>query len=209
MCVCGRRLDGCAVVGLQQPPILASGSEAEDLKKLDDSYISYYRAHNCAASSRAEDEHTSDSGSSRSAHTAGCRLHLMKGKSAFPLCAVLGGVVHDLLAERLELLARERLGEEVGEVLEALDVLDLDLPGLDELANLELLAQDVLRLVVHDRVLGDAQRGRVVDLDDGRALGLVAERREEGAQVDRLASRQRAGRDLGLECREGNVEREM
>ena len=27
----------CAVVGLQQPPILASGSEAEDLKKLDDS----------------------------------------------------------------------------------------------------------------------------------------------------------------------------
>ena len=105
MCVCGRRLDGCAVVGLQQPPILASGSEAEDLKKLDDSYISYYRAHNCAASSRAEDEHTSDSGSSRSAHTAGCRLHLMKGMSAFPLCAVLGGVVHDLLAERLELLA--------------------------------------------------------------------------------------------------------
>ena len=39
VCVCGRRLDGCAVVGLQQPPILASGSssEAEDLKKLDDS----------------------------------------------------------------------------------------------------------------------------------------------------------------------------
>ena len=67
----------------------------------------------------------------------------MKGMSAFPLCAALGGVVHDLLAERLELLARERLGEEVGEVLEALDVLDLDLPGLDELANLELLAQDV------------------------------------------------------------------
>ena len=59
MCVCGRRLDGCAVVGLQQPPILASGSEAEDLKKLDDSCISYYRAHNCAASSRAEDEHAS------------------------------------------------------------------------------------------------------------------------------------------------------
>ena len=49
----------------------------------------------------------------------------MKGMSAFPLCAALGGVVHDLLAERLELLARERLGEEVGEVLEALDVLDL------------------------------------------------------------------------------------
>ena len=70
----------------------------------------------------------------------------MKGMSAFPLCPALGGVVHDLLAERLELLARERLGEEVGEVLEALDVLDLDLPGLDELANLELLAQDVLRL---------------------------------------------------------------
>ena len=86
-------------------------------------------------------------------------------------CGALDGVVHDFLAERLELLARERLGEEVGEVPEALDVLDLDLPGLDELANLELLAQDVLRLVVHDRVLGDAQRGRVVDLDDGRALG--------------------------------------
>ena len=41
----------------------------------------------------------------------------MKGMSAFPLCAVLGGVVHDLLAERLELLARERLGEEVGEAV--------------------------------------------------------------------------------------------
>ena len=70
----------------------------------------------------------------------------MKRMSAFPLCAVLGGVVHDLLAERLELLARERLGEEVGEVLEALDVLDLDLSGLDELPNFELLAQDVLCL---------------------------------------------------------------
>ena len=91
-----------------------------------------------------------------------------------------GCAVVDL--QQLELLARERLGEEVGEVLEALDVLDLDLPGLDELPNLELLAQDVLRLVVHDRVLGDAQRGRVVDLDDGRALGLVAERREERAR---------------------------
>ena len=74
-----------------------------------------------------------------------------EGESAFPLCAVLGGVVHDHLAERLELLARERLGEEVGEVLEALDVLDLDVPGLDELPNLELLAQDVLRTRLSSR----------------------------------------------------------
>ena len=54
-------------------------------------------------------------------------------------------------------------------------------------------------------MLGGAKRGRVVDLDDGRALGLVAERREERAQVDRLASRQRAAAEISA----SNVEREM
>ena len=37
VCVWPSTSDGCAVVGLQQPPILASGSEAEDLKMPDDS----------------------------------------------------------------------------------------------------------------------------------------------------------------------------
>ena len=87
----------------------------------------------------------------------------------------------------LEGLPRQRLGEDVRDVLGRGDELGHDCLARHELPHEEVSAVDVLGLGVEDRVEGQVDGGGVVHVEDRGLLRRVPRLDEEAAEVDALA----------------------
>ena len=79
--------------------------------------------------------------------------------------------VHDDITHRMEGFGAQRLGEEIGFILQRVHVRHLDAHLLDHLSHEEMAPKDVLRLGVVFRVVSQVAGTRVVDAHlDGLAI---------------------------------------
>ena len=90
----------------------------------------------------------------------------------------------------LEDSTRQRLGERVGDVLGGRHVLDDDVRLLDELADEEVAASDVLRLGVEHRVVREVDAARAVHEERDGLLG-EPDFAENTVKVNGLTRRER------------------
>ena len=74
-------------------------------------------------------------------------------------------MIHDHVAHGKEGTWRQRLGEEVGQVVDAADEGDHDLQLLDLLAHEEVASVDVLGSCMVLRVVGQVDRSFIIDVD--------------------------------------------
>ena len=99
------------------------------------------------------------------------------------------------------LLAGERLGEEVCDVVVGAHVRHDDLVRLDHVAHEEVPPLHVLHAVVVLGVVRDVARGLAVGAERRRARSAVAQATDELAQVDDVLRSLRQCDDFGLACR--------
>ena len=92
----------------------------------------------------------------------------------------------DSVSHSKEGSGRLELREEVGKVVDSIDIRDLDLEVLDTFANKEVSASDVLDTLVVLGVVGQIPSGRVVSRQVDGLVGTYAQLLEKTAKMQRL-----------------------
>ena len=119
--------------------------------------------------------------------------------------------IHDDIAQLKETLGLKSLGEEIGHVVNSVDIVDHDLTILQELTNIEMSTLDMLCAVVMLRVVRQVNGASVVDVESGSGAGgrighRVSEAQfgKEPGSIHGLLGGFRSGNDLRFAREEGD-----